>query len=411
MLKNTQITTLLLVVLFSVNCLWAEEKPTERSDNCTEGQCHNSYLKQKHIHPPIEHGVCKFCHKYVDPKEHTFRLFRTGKELCGSCHEEKTAGLETIPSIERLRAEAHPIGKGRYVHEPLKEGQCVDCHNPHASDNEFLLSSEKIVDSCRECHEMEVSLKNPHEPVAEGECTECHDSHSSNFRNLLIEDQRKLCFSCHESTEEELEKFKYVHRPVVERECKDCHAPHGSDYYRMLVRNYPPEFYAPFDLSIYDLCFSCHNQDIVLVKETGNLTNFRNGTLNLHYLHVNMPERGRTCRTCHATHASDEPKHLRDKVPYGGWGIPIGFEKTETGGSCTPGCHNPHVYDRISPVVYPSDTDQAVSSSRGRVGTTGAPAYCSLKNLMKPNSETEQKISTDSISGNTMVELAKENLR
>jgi len=408
MLKNTQITTLLLVVLFSVNCLWADEKPTERSDNCTEGQCHNSYTQKKHVHQPVEHGVCKFCHKYVDPQKHTFRLFRTRVELCGSCHEEKAEDLENIPSVEQLRENAPRIGKGRYVHEPLKEGQCVDCHDPHASDNEFLLSSDNIAESCRECHEMVESVKTPHEPVAQGECIKCHDSHSSDFENLLIENQRQLCFSCHEVTKEELEAFNYPHRPALELECRDCHAPHGSDYFRLLVRAYPPEFYAPFDVSIYALCFSCHNQDIVLVKETESLTDFRNGTLNLHYLHVNMPERGRTCRTCHATHSSDLPKHLRDKVPYGGWGIPISFEKTETGGSCTPGCHNPHVYDRINPAVYTSDTDQAVSSSRERGST---PAYYSLKNLIKPNSETEQKISTTSISGDTRVGVAAENLR
>ena len=355
MLKNTQITTLLSVVLFSVNCLWADEKPTERSDNCTEGQCHNSYAKQKHVHQPVELGVCKFCHKYVDPKEHTFRLFRTKKELCGSCHQGKTDDLEIIPSVEQLKANAHQIGTGRYIHEPLEEGQCVDCHNPHASDNEFLLSSPNIVDVCKECHEMAENVKTAHEPVAKGECTKCHDSHSSDFENLLIENQRQLCFSCHEATKEELETFKYPHRPALELECRECHAPHGSDYFRLLVKEYPPEFYAPFDVSIYALCFSCHNQNIVLVEETENMTDFRNGTLNLHYLHVNMPERGRTCRTCHATHASDLPKHLRDKVPYGGWGVPIGFEKTETGGGCYPGCHNPHAYDRIDPAVNVDD--------------------------------------------------------
>jgi predicted CXXCH cytochrome family protein len=411
MLKNTHIPAFLLVVFLSFPFLWAEEKPTERTENCTTTECHNSYVQKKHVHKPVALGVCKFCHKSVDPKEHSFKLFRTGKELCGSCHEEQTRDLETIPSVEQLMAKAPRIGRSKYLHKPLKEGQCVDCHNSHASENEFLISSSNIGDACKECHEMVENFKTPHDPVAKGECTKCHDSHSSDFENLLVEDQRQLCFSCHEGTKEELEKFRYVHRPVVERECNECHAPHGSNYYRLLVRNYPSEFYAPFNISNYDLCFSCHNQDIILVKETESLTDFRNGTLNLHYLHVNMPERGRTCRTCHATHSSDLPKHLRDKVPYGGWGIPIGFEKTETGGSCTPGCHNPHVYDRISPAVYPSDTDQAVSSSRGRGGTTGAPAYCSLKNLMKPNSETEQKISTASISGNTRAGLATENLR
>ena len=50
--------------------------------------------------------------------------------------------------------------------------------------------------------------------------------------------------------------------PVIERECKDRLAPHGSDYYRLLVRNYPPELYAPFNISLCDLCFSCHNPHV-----------------------------------------------------------------------------------------------------------------------------------------------------
>jgi predicted CXXCH cytochrome family protein len=131
-----------------------------------------------------------------------------------------------------------------------------------------------------------------------------------------------------------------------------CHAAHGSDYFRLLIKEYSPEFYAPFDVSNYDLCFSCHQADKVLVKETENFTDFRNGKTNLHFLHVNNPQRGRTCRTCHATHASDEPKHLREKVPYGGWEIRINFEKTETGGGCSPGCHDRRGYDRVNPAVY-----------------------------------------------------------
>ncbi len=355
MYKNTQFTTLLLVVLFSFPCLWAVDKPTERTEDCTTSECHNSYSRQKHVHQPVAVGVCKFCHKYVRAEEHTFRLFRTGKELCGSCHEEHTEDLGIIPSVEQLKAKAHQIGKGRYVHKPLEEGQCTDCHNPHAGDYEFLVSAPKIAEVCRECHEIYDYVKNPHEPVAEGECTQCHSSHNSNYRYLLINDQRPLCFSCHEDTKAELDRFAYLHKPVMDRECRECHEPHGSDYYRLLVKKYPPEFYAPFDISNYALCFSCHQEDKVLIEETENLTDFRNGTKNLHYLHVNMPERGRTCRACHATHASDEPKHLRKEVPFGGWEIPIKFNKTETGGGCSPGCHDARFYDRIEPVSYLSD--------------------------------------------------------
>lgn len=378
--------------------------------SCLTSECHSDKDKALFVHGPVRAKGCTVCHIPASEPH----LVKGKKEVFAELPEDHPP----LFKIDKLHIEStcflcHDdfgdlFKKATSIHSAIKEQGCPSCHNPHAGDNEFLISSARIGDVCIECHEMDENVKTAHEPVAKGECTKCHDSHSSDFENLLIEDQRQLCFSCHEGTEEELKKFKYPHRPATDRQCGDCHAPHGSDYFRLLVREYPSEFYAPFDVSIYDLCFSCHNQDIVLVAETESLTDFRNGTMNLHYRHVNMPERGRTCRTCHANHSSDLPKHLREKVPYGGWSIPIGFEKTETGGSCTPGCHNPHVYDRISPAVYPSDTDQAVSSSRGRGGTTGAPAYCSLKNLMKPNFETEQKISTASISGNTRVGLAAE---
>jgi predicted CXXCH cytochrome family protein len=335
MLKRTHTSALFIMVLLSFSCLWAGQKPTEATENCATKECHNNYRKKQYVHEPVARGVCKLCHKLMDAKKHSFKLVRTRQELCGSCHQEQL--------------------KGKYLHEPIAKGKCLDCHNPHNSDNKFLIPVAKIADLCRKCHDKKESVKNPHQPVAEGKCTLCHSNHSSKFKPLLINDQRQLCFSCHEDTKAELDRFKYVHKPVVDRGCKVCHEPHGSDYFRILVKEYPSEFYAPFRISNYDLCFSCHKEDKVLVRETETLTDFRNGNRNLHYLHVNSPDRGRTCRACHATHASDEPKHLRKAVPYGGWEIPMQFEKTETGGSCSAGCHNPRAYDRMKPVIYESD--------------------------------------------------------
>ncbi len=335
MSKRTHKSALLLVVLLSLSRAWAGQKPTEATENCATKECHNSYSRKRFVHEPVARGVCKMCHRLVDAKKHSFKLVRTRMELCGGCHQEQV--------------------KGKYLHDPVGKGKCLDCHNPHSSDYKFLVPVARIADLCRKCHEKEENPKNPHKPFAEGKCTECHKNHSANYRPLLIRDQRQLCFSCHEDTKAELDKFTYIHKPVVDRGCKVCHEPHGSDNFRLLIKEYTPEFYAPFDISNYDLCFSCHQADLVLVKETEKLTDFRNGQTNLHYLHVNTPERGRTCRACHATHASNEPKHLRKAVPYGGWEIPMQFEKTETGGGCSPGCHNPRAYDRIRPVIYASD--------------------------------------------------------
>jgi predicted CXXCH cytochrome family protein len=321
MSKRSPIFVLIFVVLGSLPCLWAGQKPTEATEYCASRECHNTYGQKKYVHQPVARGVCKLCHRLTDAKKHAFILVRTRQELCGSCHQDKL--------------------KGKYLHDPIVKGKCLDCHNPHNSDYKFLIPVAKIAELCRKCHDKKENVKNPHQPVAEGKCTLCHSNHSSKYRPLLINDERPLCFSCHEDTKAELDKFKYLHKPVVDRGCRVCHEPHGSDYYRILVKEYPS-------------CFSCHKENKVLVKETENLTEFRNGNMNLHYLHVNSPERGRTCRACHATHASNEPKHLRKAVPYGGWEIPMQFEKTETGGGCSPGCHKARAYDRLKPVIYVS---------------------------------------------------------
>ena len=96
----------------------------------------------------------------------------------------------------------------------------------------------------------------------------------------------------------------------------------------------------------------CHDKQLVTLKNTAGLTGFRNGDMNLHYLHVNKVDRGRTCRACHDTHAGPHEFHVRDKVPYGSWEMPINFKKTEAGGSCAPGCHKPFTYDREKPLNY-----------------------------------------------------------
>ena len=138
-----------------------------------------------------------------------------------------------------------------------------------------------------------------------------------------------LCESCHNEpvkTEDgktvpsftaQIQNKKSLHGPVAQKDCSGCHATHGSEHFRLLVKDYPPVFYAPFSVDNYALCFSCHPQSLVLTERTSDLTEFRNGDLNLHYVHVNKAPRGRTCRSCHATHASDLPKHIRETVPYG----------------------------------------------------------------------------------------------
>ena len=145
---------------------------------------------------------------------------------------------------------------------------------------------------------------------------------------------------------DELWHIQEDHGPIKQKDCSGCHDPHGSKNFRILRHFYPPSFYKAFAPENYNLCFSCHEKSLVLNPQTTKLTNFRNGNMNLHFKHVNKPIKGRTCRACHETHASNFPKHIREGVPFGGWELPVNYQKTETGGSCTPGCHKVKRYDR-----------------------------------------------------------------
>jgi len=314
--------------------------------------CHDKkLLAHQYMHDPVESGDCNACHTpHVSQVKGL--LYAAGKELCLTCHEVRKEEFES-----------------RYVHEPVSK-DCGLCHDPHGSESPFHLRTIKKADgsynsadkpvmaSCLRCHrkldpQMTAQLKGKyqHKPVKEGKCTTCHTPHSTNFKKQLKAPERQICFSCHPKTKERIQSSLYRHGPVRTNDCGQCHLVHGSDHKKLLRANYTNKYSAPFKESLYALCFNCHNKAVFLNPKSLD-TGFRNGTLNLHYLHVNR-KKGRTCRTCHDTHASNQEKHVREKVPYKKrFTINIEFTKTATGGGCVVGCHKPRQYDRRHPRRY-----------------------------------------------------------
>jgi predicted CXXCH cytochrome family protein len=147
-----------------------------------------------------------------------------------------------------------------------------------------------------------------------------------------------------------LDDNSYVHGPIRKGDCSACHNPHGSDYWRIIKEYFPQEFYAPFSLGMYELCFGCHEKTTALTEETSTLTGFRNGEVNLHFKHVNKDYKGRTCKACHNIHASNNPLHIDYDFPFGLMFLPINYEPLENGGRCTPGCHETKEFNRINAV-------------------------------------------------------------
>jgi predicted CXXCH cytochrome family protein len=365
--------------------------PLKRPGNQTCTFCHDLNETGTHIHEPMEEEFgCIVCH---DPHA------APGKFLLPSNR------------VSQLCADCHELPLKRFVHNPVAEGHCTLCHQPHRADNALLLRGGRGVDHCVTCHGdmigrlaeatyrhtptsncsgchdahtsshaylLEQTVRDncaschrfvdeqardaavQHEAVTdEKSCANCHDPHGSSHPALLDQREEQLCLACHNQTLKtpdgrRIENIQpmlqraFLHGPVRDGDCGACHNVHGAPYTDLLTERFPETFYTAFDLQKYELCFSCHEADLVMHERTRGLTGFRDGDLNLHYVHVHRDDRGRTCRTCHAVHGSDLPRHMAEAVPFQGsdWMMPIAFEKTDTGGRCAPGCHEPMRYNR-----------------------------------------------------------------
>jgi predicted CXXCH cytochrome family protein len=192
------------------------------------------------------------------------------------------------------------------------------------------------------------SAKSVHPPIAsERGCASCHAPHSSDSPKLLAKTGKDLCLDCHKGF---LKKSQTVlHGPIKEGKCQACHDPHGGAAEKLLPKSYSSEFYISYSEKEYELCFSCHKRELLKYPTTSYATQFRDGEKNLHYLHVNRQDKGRNCKACHVIHGGEMPKLLADSVLFGKWNLPLRFVKTETGGSCSPGCHRKYSYDRKTP--------------------------------------------------------------
>lgn len=329
-------------------CLAGPGQPArDYSGDCTDSGCHGDLTRRPVVHGPVDAEACDACHTEADSKEHKFKLTIEEGELCTQCHEEFS---------------------GKVVHSPVAEGECIVCHDPHGSKARALLRAPTLPVLCGDCHDDIVEAIDDAETKhgatsAERSCGNCHDAHASDHAHMLVATVRDVCLSCHDKPMETptgtladmkllLEKNPAQHGPVADGDCTACHTDvHGGARFRLLGAAYPRSFYAPYDEAEYELCFDCHDEEAFAEARTDDLTAFRNGDRNLHFLHVARQTKGRTCRACHEVHASRNPHHLADSVPFGRWKLPIGFAPTASGGSCQPGCHRPYRYDRETAVV------------------------------------------------------------
>jgi predicted CXXCH cytochrome family protein len=246
------------------------------------------------------------------------------------------------------------------MHYPAEDA-CNNCHeatgSPHPEgDSAGFRLTESLPGLCYLCHEEPVQMEYQHLPLKQGHCLGCHNAHGSSQPALLRSPDPELCLSCH-NREYRTDSSRTVnisrliqgkmvaHSAIILGGCASCHQAHGSDYRELLVGRYPEEDYLPARVENFELCFSCHDTGILELEETDGATGFRNGNMNLHWLHINGTK-GRNCRMCHNIHGSSQPFLVEERVLFGEWEMEMNFVPEEQGGSCLPGCHGKLSYQR-----------------------------------------------------------------
>ncbi len=217
-------------------------------------KCHKKQaeeVKMDNVHPPFQNN-CLNCHsQHSSSEDHLLNL--APEKLCVYCHDDMQKRVD----------------KAATVHGALTDKRtCLNCHSPHASgEKKFLVADVKTL--CLSCHDKTMTVgtrrinnikqtlqksKSVHGAIDKVGCVGCHDPHTSENPFLLNKafpagsyavankDNFALCFSCHRS--EMLEKpvtstatgfrngdknLHFVHvNGTKGRNCTICHDPHGS---------------------------------------------------------------------------------------------------------------------------------------------------------------------------------------
>jgi predicted CXXCH cytochrome family protein len=197
--------------------------------------CHKNYInKSKWKHSTTVNHQCLICHQLsVKP----WRIgIPVGKidDTCFICHNGKKEQRTS-----------------KYRHGPMIAG-CTLCHNPHGDEHRYYLWADSALDICVTCHsdkqkllEKNRSVSYVHGVIRGGGCVLCHDPHASNERFMLRKSINKLCMGCHEEQVDLINGHPVARHPVAapkerrrpdrELTCVGCHDPHASAHQYLLV--------------------------------------------------------------------------------------------------------------------------------------------------------------------------------
>lgn len=200
------------------------------TDACEK--CHENMTKGTTVHHAVFQG-CQLCHQ-----PHRDDDVREAGIKCPSCHSVKSDEWDSLHGNLNIPLEkcvgCHPPHSSNSeslvranMHFPLTQGKCTICHGGGDEDGTKIHEVER---RCRMCHPFEQEMKARgaaiHDPVKEGLCTNCHDPHMSNLARFLTKPIPALCIDCHEDV---LTDKSGPHKDGPKEKCDSCHFAHGGE--------------------------------------------------------------------------------------------------------------------------------------------------------------------------------------
>jgi predicted CXXCH cytochrome family protein len=278
------------------------EKNTDPS-KCIE--CHEDKSKGKVVHSAIAMG-CTTCHEIRVNRDITRVKLTTATplKLCLQCHADKNA--KTIKGL---------------VHNPAIK-DCLDCHNPHTSDNKFQLvkasAGAKGENLCLNCHKqgMDTPKGGSHHAALDMGCNTCHTTHKAGdagkreFRSHLTKDAPALCLDCHNATDDGLTKA-HKGQPFQGADCLACHDPHQSKSPKLMQAF----THSPFESGACDTCHqpAKDGKVVLTTKSSKELCLQCHADKDEEIQKAKVPHPGAMgdCTDCHSPHAGKAPGHLK----------------------------------------------------------------------------------------------------
>jgi predicted CXXCH cytochrome family protein len=280
---------------------------------------------------------------------------------CEDCHEphEATRGSTSPPIRQLVMNYVSGVNAGwtapgaptsfTWMWQAEREYQvCMKCHSSFTSLSNYLpdgwnsitfvanglakltsINGTQVMDSRDMAREFNPYNASFHPVVTQGRN---QNMPAGGFVNGWSQTSLMYCSSCHNNSSSSTQGF----------------GPHGSPLLHMLIgapnnggqTNYPTVYAANQQISNQSLCFRCHDYTTYANNGSSTNTNFRQGTSNLHDLH--MRGETNTCYTCHDTHGSEQLHLLNFDV---NTGVGITFyngtnsQTSWNGNSCALLCH------------------------------------------------------------------------